>query len=104
MAERSRYFYEDVHCSDEMKAHFTAEILPALKMVRDKLLNLSAWTKDGIHAALAETAEILGLKLGKIAQPIRVAMTGGTVSPPIDVTILLIGRERAVVRLESIFF
>ena len=37
MAERSRYFYEAVILSDEMKVHFHAEIMPALTMVRDRL-------------------------------------------------------------------
>ena len=40
-----------------------------------------------------------GLSLGKVAQPLRVAMSGGTVSPPIDATVALIGRERALRRL-----
>ena len=50
---------------------------------------------------LPDTAEIHGLKLGKLAQPIRVAMTGGTVSPPIDMTMVLIGREQVIQRLSA---
>lgn len=102
MAERSRYFYEDVAITDEMKAHFPAELQPALMMVRDKLQQLAEWTKEGIHDVLASTAEAHGLKLGKLAPAVRVAMTGGTVSPSIDITILLIGRERAVQRLNKV--
>ncbi len=99
MAERSRYFYEAVQLSDEMKAHFSTEALPAIAMVRDRLQQLPEWTKEAIHDVLVTTAETHGLKLGKLAPSIRIAMTGGTVSPPIDVTILLVGRERAVERL-----
>jgi glutamyl-tRNA synthetase len=44
-------------------------------------------------------AERAGTALGKIAQPLRVAVTGGAVSPPIDVTVALIGRERVLARL-----
>ncbi len=42
-----------------------------------------------------------GLNFGKLGQPIRVALTGGPVSPPIDVTAELVGRERALRRLDS---
>ncbi|HVE43912.1 MAG TPA: glutamate--tRNA ligase [Gammaproteobacteria bacterium] len=101
MAERSRYFYEDVVLSDEMKSHFAPALLPALKAVREKLQALSVWDKESIHAVLVAVAEHFEMKLGKLAQPIRIAMTGGTVSPPLDLTICLIGRERAVERLSA---
>lgn len=102
MAERSRYFYEDFQLSDELKAHFTPEIIPALTVVRDRLEKLPAWEKEPIHEVLASTAEMHGLKMGKIAQPIRIAMTGGTVSPSIDITMQLIGRERVIERLNRV--
>lgn len=102
MAERSKFFYDDVNLSIEMQAHFTAEIKPALTMVRDRLEKLPLWNKEAIHEVLASSAEIQGLKLGKLAQPIRVAVTGGTVSPPIDITMELIGQERVIQRLVAI--
>jgi glutamyl-tRNA synthetase len=102
MAERSRYFYEDIVISDEMKAQITQDITPALIMVRDRMMALPNWEKEAIHTLLAEVAEVHGLKLGKLAQPIRIIMTGGTVSPPIDITIQLIGREKAVERLRRV--
>jgi glutamyl-tRNA synthetase len=102
MAERSRYFYEEVVLSEEMKAHCSADIAAALKSVADQLQQLPVWSKEAIHDVLMSTAEAHALKLGKLAQPIRVAMTGGTVSPPIDVTIQLIGRDRAVARLLAV--
>ncbi len=101
MAERSRYFYAPVTLNDEMKAHATAEIEPALKLVIKRLTALPTWDKEAIHEVLASTAEIHNLKLGKLAQPIRVAITGGTVSPPIDITMVLIGRERVIERLNQ---
>jgi glutamyl-tRNA synthetase len=101
MAERSRYFYEPVVVTDEMRVHFGSDILPAIAMVKTRLASLPEWTKEGVHEVLASTAEIHGLKLGKLAQPIRLGMTGGTVSPPIDLTMVLIGRERVVERLSN---
>lgn len=102
MAERSRYFYEPVILSDEMRAHFTAEIMPALMMTRDRLAALADWTKEAIHDVLTSTAEAQGLKLGKLAQPMRIALTGGTVSPPMDITMVLIGKNRVIERLNQL--
>jgi glutamyl-tRNA synthetase len=101
MAERSRYFYEDVVLSDEMKAQFTPDIKPALLMLCDQLKQLSPWSKESLHKVLADIAEMHALKLGKLAQPIRIALTGGTVSPSIDLTMQLLGRERVIERLEK---
>lgn len=101
MAERSRYFYQDVILNLEMQSHFSDEVMPALKSVRDRLMNLSTWTKESIHEVLQTTSETHQLKLGKLAQPIRVAITGGTISPPIDATILLLGKERTIERLDQ---
>ena len=59
----------------------------------------------GRHQKMAQghqnAAENNGLKVGKVAQPLRVVMTGGTVSPPIDVTVELIGRDRALTRIDQ---
>jgi glutamyl-tRNA synthetase len=101
MAERSRYFYEDVELSEEAKTHFTPEIKPALLALVEKLQE-STWTKEGIHETLANIAEAHGLKLGKLAQPVRVAVTGGTVSPSIDLTMQLLGRDRVLERLKKV--
>lgn len=102
MAERSRYFYEDVTVADELKNHFPPELTPAFNDFGTRLSKLPDWNKEAIHAELVGAAESAGLKLGKLAQPIRVAMTGGTVSPPLDLTICLIGRERALLRLQQV--
>lgn len=102
MAERSRYFYEDVVLSDEMRAHVTPEIKPLMATMHDCLFHLKDWAKEAIHEAIAKTAEEAGLKIGKLAQPLRIVMTGGTVSPPIDLTIMLVGRKRALERLKVV--
>lgn len=101
MAERSRYFYEDVTLTEDAKAHFTPELKPVLSDVRERLERLPNWTKEAIHEVLTTSAETHGIKLGKLAQPIRVAVTGGTVSPPIDQTLALIGKARTVERLNK---
>lgn len=101
MAERSRYFYADVEYDSEAMKQFTADLKPAFMMLHDQLQVLTDWNKEAIHAVLAAVAEHFQLKLGKIAQPLRIAMTGGTVSPSIDITIQLIGRSRVLERLQN---
>ena len=98
MAEKSRYFYEDI--SPEVS--LPEEALPALKQIRDKLNSLTAWTVESIHRIIEETATAFELKMGKVAQPLRLAVTGGTVSPSIDATIHLIGKEKVVLRLNKL--
>jgi glutamyl-tRNA synthetase len=54
-----------------------------------------------IDAALRDFAVRSGLKLGDVAQPLRVALTGRTVSPGIDATLAALGRQEALARIES---
>ena len=59
------------------------------------------WTAAAIHAAVNDLATQLRVGLGKVAQPVRVAVTGAAVSPPIDATLALLGRERSLARLDA---
>ena len=102
MAERSVYFYKDVDEYDEKaaKKHLKPETTLGLTEVRDRIAALKDWDKEALHHIIVDVAEALELKMGKLAQPIRVAMTGNTVSPPMDVTLLHIGRDRVLARLD----
>jgi glutamyl-tRNA synthetase len=102
MAASARYCYEDFDEIDSAAArkHLRPVILEPLRAVRENLSNLLVWDKESIAAAVGETAESYGIKMGKLGQPLRVAVTGGAVSPPIDVTIYLVGRERTLKRLD----
>jgi glutamyl-tRNA synthetase len=102
MAASARYCYEDFDEIDSAAArkHLRPVILEPLKAVRGNLSNLPVWDKEAIAAAVEETADSCGIKMGKLGQPVRVAVTGGAVSPPIDVTIYLVGRERTLKRLD----
>lgn len=102
MAERSRYFYEPVVLSPEMRTQIDPAILPALRDLQERLQTLSDWSKEAIHALLAEVAAAHELKLGKLAQPLRLIVTGGTVSPSIDLTLQLIGRKAVDARLQAV--
>jgi glutamyl-tRNA synthetase len=69
--------------------------------VRAALAALPDWNAAAIHSVLNELATTLQMGLGKIAQPLRVAVAGTAVSPPIDATLALLGRDRALARIDA---
>jgi len=103
MAEKSKFFYADVESYNEKDAakHLTAKAVPVLRHLIDGLNALGDWQAESIHGVVHAVAEQLGLKLGEVAQPIRVAVSGAAVSPPIDQTLQLLGREQTVARLAA---
>jgi glutamyl-tRNA synthetase len=102
MADKSVYFYRAVEEYDEKAAakHLNEDALPVLRGAREALAKVDAWRAEALHAALLALVEELELSFGKLAQPLRVALTGGTVSPPIDATLALLGRERSLERID----
>jgi len=103
MAENSRFFFtDDIRMDPKAVAkHLTADGLATLGKVRARLAALNEWNAAAIHGALNALAAELQVGLGKIAQPVRVAVTGTAVSPPIDATLALLGRERSLARLDA---
>ncbi|WP_440995096.1 glutamate--tRNA ligase [Arhodomonas sp. SL1] len=103
MAENSLFFYREPADYDEKAArkNLKAGAAPVLAALRERLAALEAWEAEPIHAAVNAVAEEQGLKLGKVAQPLRVAVSGGPVSPPIDQTLALLGREASLGRIEA---
>ncbi|MEO5702880.1 MAG: glutamate--tRNA ligase [Gammaproteobacteria bacterium] len=103
MAQNSRYFYEDFAAYDEKAAakNLKPETAEALANLGKRLADLPCWSAVAIHQTINEVAELHNLNMGKLAQPLRVALTGTAVSPPIDVTAQLIGRERVLHRIAT---
>jgi glutamyl-tRNA synthetase len=102
MASGARYCYEDFEVIDEKSAkkHLRPVILQPLAAVRAKLAALEHWGRTAIHEAIQEVANDYDLNFGKLGQPIRVAVTSGPVSPPVDVTLWLVGQNRTIKRLD----
>lgn len=102
MVEKSRFFYAEFDQYDETAANknFNSEAKTVLEYVRSTLSEMSDWDKEKIHQAIVEAAEKNDMKMGKVAQPIRVAVTGNTVSPSIDLTLVLLGKEKVLARLQ----
>jgi glutamyl-tRNA synthetase len=104
MAENSRYFFGDsVQLEEKASAkHLTVEAKSLLQEFLADLNTVSSWTASTLHDTLKTFAEKKELSLGKIAQPLRVAVTGSTISPPIDITLEIIGRQRTLSRLAAV--
>jgi glutamyl-tRNA synthetase len=104
MAHNSRFFFTDTIEIDPRAAtkHLAGDALQMLATVREQLGALPQWNAAAIHGLLIELAARLQTGLGKIAQPLRVAVTGTAVSPPIDATLELLGRERALTRIDAV--
>jgi glutamyl-tRNA synthetase len=104
MAENSRFFFGETVTLDAkaVEKHLTPDARALLGELRSRFTTLAPWQAATIHAVLEGLAQEKTLGLGKIAQPLRVAVSGGTVSPPIDVTLALLGRARTLARLDGV--
>jgi glutamyl-tRNA synthetase len=101
MAAASRFFFE-APASYDVKAaskHLTKDTAPFVEQSIAALESESRWDAPAIHQAIQAVAESAGVALGKVAQPLRVAVSGGTVSPPIDRTLEILGRDETLGRL-----
>ena len=93
MAESSVYLFRDFSDIEPTaaKKHLRPVIRDPLARARAALGEVADWQPDAIQAAIQSVAEHYGIGFGKLGQPLRVAVTGGGVSPPIDTTMLLVG-------------
>ena len=103
MAEKSRYFFEGpVYDEAAVKKNITPETKKLLIAAKNVFEKMSDWTKESLHQAIIKIAEEQGVKMGQLAQPLRVAVTGSTISPSIDSTLQWIGKDTVQMRLEKI--
>ncbi len=103
IADTIGYFYAEEIKYDEKAANkfLTPEILPVLQDITDRLSQLSDFNMDEMHKIFDQVMEERELKLGKIAQPVRVALTGGTVSPGIFEVMDILGKDEVLKRLNA---
>lgn len=103
MAEKSAYFFSDTIELDPIAAeqHLTVVSKPLLEDVMQRLKTLPTWQAADLHAVIAQTVAHFNIGMGKLAQPLRVSVTGNTNSPSIDMTLELIGRDRTLNRLQQ---
>ncbi|MGO1541599.1 MAG: glutamate--tRNA ligase [Luteimonas sp.] len=103
MAERAAVWYRPLAAYDDkaVAKHLKPGAEAVLGDARARLEALAEWTPEAITAALQAVSEAQGVGMGKVAQPMRVAITGTQVSPDIGHTVYLAGREEALRRIDA---
>jgi len=101
MALSSLFFFRAPTVYDEkaVRKHVTADVPALLAETAATLGRVNSWSAAAIHEVISGVAEAKGVALGKLAQPIRLAVSGGTISPPIDITLAILGKSEALSRL-----
>lgn len=102
MARAAVFLYREFEHYDARAAgkNLTAAAEAPLRQLHEALTVLPEWRAESIHEAVQRMAGESGLALGKVAQPLRVAVSGTAISPPIDVTLELLGRAKTLARIE----
>jgi glutamyl-tRNA synthetase len=103
MADQSEFYFSDEIIYDEKAAgkFLNQEATPMLNQVITSLSREPLLEKENVHRLIQELSETRGEPLVKVAQPLRVALTGRTVSPPIDEVIEVLGKESVIKRLKK---
>ena len=103
MAEQSRVFYQELEGFEAGAArkHLRPVCEPVLRALRERLRDLVDWSPESLNNVVRIVADELEVGMGKVAQPLRVALAGSAVSPSIDRTLWLVGRDRSLRRLDD---
>ncbi|WP_456448063.1 glutamate--tRNA ligase [Thiolapillus sp.] len=103
LAQISAFYYKDFEAFDPKAAKkaLKSGALEPLALVRAHLMELPDWNREDIHAVIANAVKILDVGFGKVAMPVRVAVTGGAPSPDLDLTMEMIGRKACLRRIDK---
>ena len=103
MAEQSIIFYIDsIQYDAKLAEKFLKPIVLEPMQTLYKLLeNMNEWNNENLKEAIEKSANSYDIKMAKLAQPLRVAVTGKNISPSIDDTLRLLGKKNTLKRLNS---
>ena len=103
MAERARFaLIDDIEIEEKAaRKHLKPEARLPLQELRSSLADLDTWTPDELEPVFEGVCRALDLKMGKLAQPTRVAVTGRAASPGIYETLAILGQQRTLARLDA---
>ncbi len=103
LADRASFLFAKRPLAIDAKAEalLTGEARNLLAAICNRLGAENDWTSDGLEATLKAMAEEMGLGLGKLAQPLRAALTGQTTSPGIFDVLVLLGRDESLARIAA---
>jgi glutamyl-tRNA synthetase len=103
LADAARFLFDKrpLDMDDAAKALLTPDATQLLKSAHGALVGLADWTHDTLEACIREVADKEGVKLGKLAQPLRAALTGRSTSPGIFDVLALLGQGESLKRIED---
>ena len=101
LADGARFLFtaRPLNVDESAKALLTDDARALLAAAHKNLVALAKWDVESLEAAIREVAEAGGVKLGKLAQPLRAALTGRTTSPGIFDVLALLGRDESLARI-----
>lgn len=103
ICEKSRFFYEDVTYETELLQNYiTDQSKQVLIHLVSLLQELEVWQANNIQECINNSMAEYNVNMRKVAQPLRVAVTGGTNSPSIDKTLELLGKDKTINRIQTI--
>jgi len=100
-AEMLRFLFQDVPPDEKAQKQLGPERAPLLKQAASRLEAIEDWTTEEIHRVLEVMAQDLGMSKKQAFQPLRAAVTGAVVSPPLFESMALLGRARTLARLHA---
>jgi len=104
LANISAFFYKDFDNFEEnaAKKQLKAAAREPLELIKQKISDIedNQWQQQDLHDIIHATADDLGVKMGKVGMPLRVAVTGGQPSPGLDLTVYLVGKEHTLKRID----
>lgn len=96
------FIVDQITMDEKAKAkHLTPDVAPLLSELTKRLKAVEPFTHDEVEKVFNALVAEKGIKLGKLAQPVRVALTGGTVSPGIFEVLEVMGKEKSIARIEA---
>jgi glutamyl-tRNA synthetase len=99
LADAAEVFYLDLHPDRTLlESQLSAEAMPALRVLLERFRKV-AWEAPAINAAIKETVAAHGLKMPKLAMPLRVMLTGQTQTPAVDAVVALFPRDTVLARM-----
>jgi glutamyl-tRNA synthetase len=103
MADKAAFYFEEPLQYDEKaaKKFLIADNLEVLQMISAAVEGAADFTQEALEPGFQKIMDETGIKFGKIAQPLRVAITGRTESPGIFETMIVLGKPEVVKRLAA---
>ncbi|MDO9189201.1 MAG: glutamate--tRNA ligase family protein, partial [Sulfurimicrobium sp.] len=101
LADAAVYFYRPLDAEPALlEQHVPKDILPVMAEMAEKFAAIE-WTREAIHDVMKSTVAAHGLKLPKVAMPLRVLVTGESQTPSVDAVLALIGKDEVLARLKK---